>query len=204
MVPHGHRHAHRRDPQDGPAVLVPGDPRDVELPAAQEAVGDVVQVRQRRPCGLPGTVGVLLALELGEQRPARLEDTGEGQPERIGDPAGEPSLGQVVERGLEPLPRVLEALDGVDEAPHLLRRRPHGRTGELVRHRRRHAVDELVRLVDDEDVVLGQEVAPLEGVDRHEGVVGDDDVDVPGGLAGPLDEALGDHRGSAARGTRRR
>ena len=53
-------------------------------------------------------------------------------------------------------------------------------------------------LVDDEDVVLGQHLTALEGVDRHERVVGDDDVDVSGGGTRALDEALGDHRAAAA------
>ena len=69
---------------------------------------------------------------------------------------------------------------------------------DLVGDRRGDPVDELVPLVDDEHVVLGQHLAALEGVDRHERVVGDDDVDVLGRLAGALDEALGDHRALAA------
>ena len=55
-----------------------------------------------------------------------------------------------------------------------------------------------MRLVDDEQVVLGQHLAALERVDRHERVVGDDDVAVLGGLARPLDEAVGERRALAA------
>ena len=76
--------------------------------------------------------------------------------------------------------------------------------GDLVGDRRGDPVDELVALVDDEHVVLGQHLAALEGVDRHERVVGDDDVDVRGGLAGALDEALGHHRAAGCPGTPRR
>ena len=46
--------------------------------------------------------------------------------------------------------------------------------------------------------MLGQHLAALEGVDGHERVVGDDDVDVAGGLAGALDEALRHHRAAPA------
>ncbi len=91
-----------------------------------------------------------------------------------------------------------------DMPARLLGRGHDHRAGQLVGDGRRDPVDELVRLVDDEHVVLGQHLTPLEGIDRHEGVVGDDDVDVLGGLAGPLDEALRDEGALAAHALVRR
>ena len=43
----------------------------------------------------------------------------------------------------------------------------------------RHPVDQFVRLVDDEQVVLGQHRGLGDGVDGQQGVVGDDDVGLP-------------------------
>ena len=60
-------------------------------------------------------------------------------------------------------------------------------------------VDQLVRLVDDHDVVLGQHRAALEGVDRQQRVVGDDDVGLPGLGAGLLGEAVVADRAAAPR-----
>ncbi len=51
-------------------------------------------------------------------------------------------------------------------------------------------VDQLVRLVDDDDPVLGQDAALAEGVDGEQRVVGDDDVDLGRRPPGALGEAL--------------
>jgi hypothetical protein len=51
-----------------------------------------------------------------------------------------------------------------------------------------------VALVDDEQVVLGQHDSPLEGVNRHERVVGDDDIDLRGLTPRLLDEAVVEDR----------
>ena len=69
------------------------------------------------------------------------------------------------------------------------RRRPldHGR-GQLVGRDAGHPVDQLVRLVDHHDVVLGQHDEALQRVDREQRVVGDDDL----GLAGPVARQLGE------------
>ena len=53
-------------------------------------------------------------------------------------------------------------------------------------------------LVDDEQVVLRQHLAPLEGVDRHEGVVRHDDVDLLRVGARHFDEAVLDDGALAA------
>ena len=66
-------------------------------------------------------------------------------------------------------------------------------------------VDQLVRLVDDDDVVLGQHAELLQRVDGQQRVVGDDDVGLAGLGARPLGEAVRRRTGSAARrGTRAR
>ena len=69
---------------------------------------------------------------------------------------------------------------------------------QLVGDGRGDAVDEFVGLVDDEQVVLGQHLAPLEGVDRHEGVVRHDDVDLLRVGARHFDEAVLDDGALAA------
>ncbi len=115
-----------------------------------------------------------------------------------------PPLLERLERLGEQLARLVERGRVLRHPAGLLRRAHHHGAGELVGDGGRDAVDELVGLVDDEDVVLGQHLAALERVDGHEGVVGDDDVDVLGGLAGPFDEALGDERALAAEALVRR
>ena len=55
-------------------------------------------------------------------------------------------------------------------------------------------VDQLVRLVDDQQVVFGQHVGVADGVDGQQGVVGDDDICVAGAVAGALGEAIGAER----------
>ncbi len=63
-------------------------------------------------------------------------------------------------------------------------------------------VDELVRLVDDHDPVLGQDAALAERVDGEQRVVGHHDVGLGGQPPGPLGEALDAERAAAAaRGT---
>ena len=52
----------------------------------------------------------------------------------------------------------------------------HGVGGEIVGGHTGDASDQLVRLVDDHRVVLGQDVPALEGIDGKQGVVGDDHV----------------------------
>ena len=81
------------------------------------------------------------------------------------------------------------------------RGRDHARA-DLVGDRRGDPVDQLVRLVDDEHVVLGQHLAALEGVDGHERVVGDDDVDVLGGLARRARRSTRRRSGTCRPGTR--
>ena len=56
--------------------------------------------------------------------------------------------------------------------------------------RRGDPVDQVVCLVDDHDVVLGQDPELLQRVDREQRVVGDDDVDPPGRLPGALRKAV--------------
>ena len=61
---------------------------------------------------------------------------------------------------------------------------------ELVGRRLRHPGHQLVGLVDDHDVVVGDHRHPLDRVDRQQRVVGDDQVGAVGLLASHLDEAL--------------
>ena len=61
---------------------------------------------------------------------------------------------------------------------------------ELVGGRLGDAGDDLVGLVDDDHVVVGDHRHPLDRVDRQERVVGDDQVRALGLLARPLGEAL--------------
>ena len=64
------------------------------------------------------------------------------------------------------------------------------RDGQLDGRRRGRTVDQLVRLVDDHDVVLGQHRDALDAADREQRVVGDDDVALARLLARLLGEAL--------------
>ena len=57
-----------------------------------------------------------------------------------------------------------------------------------------HPVDQLVRLVDDQQLVFGQHGGVGDGVDGQQRVVGDDDIGVPGLVAGLLGEAVGAER----------
>ncbi len=79
---------------------------------------------------------------------------------------------------------------------------PHGEVdrvgGQLAGGHRGDPVDELVRLVDDHDAVLGQDAALAERVDGEQRVVGDHDVGLGGHPPGPLGEAL-DTEWAAAR-----
>ena len=54
----------------------------------------------------------------------------------------------------------------------------------------RHPVDELVRFVDDEQAMLGQDRGVGDGVDGQQRMVGDDDIGVAGLIAGLLGEAV--------------
>ena len=99
---------------------------------------------------------------------------------------------QILEHHREALAGLDEPVrDGlVDELAAAVRRRGHRRRRQL---RGRHAgdpVDQLVRLVDDHHVVLGQHRAALERVDGEQRVVGDDDVRPPGLCLGLLGEAV--------------
>ncbi|MBW3663622.1 MAG: universal stress protein [Actinobacteria bacterium] len=66
----------------------------------------------------------------------------------------------------------------------------HLADGQLVGGRLGHPGGELVRLVDHHDVVLRDHRDALDGVDRQQGVVGDDQLGSGGLLLRPLGEAL--------------
>ena len=98
----------------------------------------------------------------------------------------------VVQHQRQPLAGLDEPVrDGlVDELPAAPRRRGHRGRRQLRRRDAGDPVDQLVRLVDDHHVVLGQHGAALERVDRQQRVVGDDDVRPPGLRARLLREAV--------------
>jgi hypothetical protein len=97
-----------------------------------------------------------------------------------------------LQHALEPVARRLEAEqrrlrhqvgDGRDGPSHVAQ-------GQLVRQRVGHRLDELVRLVQDDRVALGQHGDAGEDVQRQQGVVGHDDVGLLGRLARLLGEAV--------------
>ena len=107
---------------------------------------------------------------------------------------------QVLQHQRQALARLDEPVrDGlVDQLPAAPRRRGDGAGGQLRGRHAGDAVDQLVRLVHDHHVVLGQHGAALERVDGEQRVVGDDDVRPPGLRARLLREAVVADR--AARG----
>ncbi len=92
-------------------------------------------------------------------------------------------------RGLEPLREF-----GFDEPRDAAVRDAERRRRQLGGGHAGHAVDEFVRLVDDEQLVFGQHRGVGDRVDGQQRVVGDDDVGVAGLVARLLREAVGAER----------
>ena len=64
LVAHEHRHAHRRDPQHGPAARVAVEPHDVELALLEDARGVLEDLVDGGPRHLAAAVGLLALLRL--------------------------------------------------------------------------------------------------------------------------------------------
>ncbi len=111
----------------------------------------------------------------------------------LGELPGEASLAGEVQGVLQRVGGLADLVGrvGVDQAPPALGEPAQPRGRQLGARRRGHAVDQLVRLVDDEHGVLGQDAALLHHVDREQRVVGDDDVGLAGPRPGGLGEAVG-------------
>ena len=159
----------------------------------------------RRPRHLSGAVGGLAGsgLELGLNGSGRVPNPRQREDQPVRERV-DPTLLDLREHALEEVRCVGHLVGAVGQLGRLPGRAGDHPAADLVGDRRGHAVDQLVRLVDDENVVLGQHLPVLEGVDGHERVVRDDDVDVLRGLPGPLDEALGDDRALPAQALVRR
>ena len=202
----------RRDVQGGRAgrlcrpVLRPLEPddllplRDRLLERGEHPLGhlaDLLQVDQR---GLRrGDLGRVGVVALGHGQLAHLHGARHrGLPERgqrgaksgveVVHPAGrhgDEQRAEGVARLGQPrdLPLVGQLAGPADRELDRLRR-------ELAAGDRGDPVHQLVRLVDDDDPVLGQDAALAERVDGEQRVVGDDDVGLGRGPPGALGEAL--------------
>ena len=102
----------------------------------------------------------------------------------------DPALRQRGQRLLERRRGVGEVLRPVHDPPGPGRGPLHHRRRQLVGRDPGDPVDQLVRLVDDHRVVLGQHREALQRVDRQQRVVGHHDLDLGRPVAGQLGEAL--------------
>ena len=134
---------------------------------------------------------VQLVTDLDRRRTADLRDNAEHIAELGGqdrDPARRDARQRTLEYGVrvvEPLAhRGRDVLAGGRGSPS------YGGRAELVREGVGGGGDELVGLVDDDRVVLGQDLRTGEGVQGQQRVVGHDDVGVLGLLPGELTEAV--------------
>ena len=194
LVPHQHCDTHRRHSKHRATPWVLAHPGHIELALLQEPLGILEDLVDRRARDLTGTVVVLgrCRLQLGLHSPGRAAHAGQGQRKGVRY-AVQPPLGQLVDDDREELGRGRDLI-GLGQTTGTLGCGGDHRGGQLVGDGGGHPVGELMALVDDEHVVLRQHLAALEGVDRHEAVVGHDHVDVPRRRARLLHEALGDHR----------
>ena len=210
-------HLQRRHPQRGRAARVAlgglvqphhvGPGRDVRAERVEDPLGRVVHLVERGQRGPPR--GQLLRLILGllgagpDVRGAaargvadRGQRRGQGLGHHVDPPAVAPRRGPARARGRRP-----RAGRGalVDLAAGPAGGRLHGRGRQLGGRHRGHPVDQVVRLVDDHDVVLGQHEAVLQRVDREQGVVGDHDVGLARPPPGPARRSTARRTGSAGR-----
>ncbi len=196
----------RREPEDGPLPAL--DPRDVvaagrlELPYGLDA----------RECesGRLRLQGPGIAVE----RPHRRDDARVDRGEQLGE-----AVVGGIEASVEVLEPVVEPLGGLGDRVGLIRlgtgtSQP---SRELTEPSRRHLraqrarceAVERVRLVDDHDVVLGQQLAARPQVRRVQRMVDDHDLGIVGALARLLREAAHAHlaavrTGALVRTTRHR
>ena len=194
LVPHQHRHAHGCHLEHGATAGILADPGDVELALLQDPLGVLEDLVDRRAGDLPGTAVVLrrLRLQLGLHAAGGVPHPGQGEGQSIRY-AVQPPLGQLLEDGREELGGIGD-LVGLRETSGPLCGSGDHRRGQLVGDRGGNPVHQLMTLVNDQHVVLGQHLPTLEGVDRHEAVVGHDHVNILGGRTRQLYETLGDHR----------
>jgi hypothetical protein len=200
-------HRERRHPQRRRAARVRirrdvqphhvGPRRDIRAERAEHPVRRVVQLVERGKRSPPRgellrfIVGVPGAgTDLAGARSGRVPGRGERGGEVVGQHVDAPG-GRVGQDQREPLPRGRQLARGVvgDLAAGPPRRGVHGGRRQLGRRDRGHPVDQVVRLVDDHHVVLGEDVAVLQRVDGQQRVVGDDDVRPARDLACPLGKA---------------
>lgn len=172
-------------------------PDDVPLGAVRDPLRHVVHGLHRGQRLLADGVLVLDGFvaggtDRGDDGPGRVTQRHEGVREILRDLLQAARKGEL-HQPLEALGGGLELVGGllVDE----LRRPPHrpvdlsGR--ELTGGDSGDSGHQLVRLVDDQHLVLREDRGALDGVDGEQRVVGDDDLGELGALAGVLGEALG-------------
>jgi hypothetical protein len=183
----------RVEPDDLRPVDLGLRPEGVEHPL--RGVVDLVEGGEGR-LAQTRALRVVLVLVAGTER----RDAGEGrvphqrecQAQRLGeivDPAGRGHRQQ----GLQVLARLLEPVgDALLDQPA---DPPYGEAddalGQLAGDHRGHPVDQFVRLVHHDHVVLGQDLEVLHGVDGQQRVVGHHHVGLARALPGQLREALG-------------
>ena len=140
--------------------------------------------------GIPGG-----AAEIGSTGPGGVADGFQGQRQRIGQHVEAPG-GHLGQHPAEVLARLLQPGHQLflDHAAAPAGRRLGGGGRQLGGGHRGDPVDQVVRLVDDHDIVLGQDDEVLQRVDGQQGVVGDHEVRPAGLLARLLGEALGAER----------
>ncbi|CAD5936711.1 conserved protein of unknown function [Streptomyces sp. KY75] len=186
----------RGHPHRGAEPVVLLVPDDVVLRALGDALGYPVD-RLDRGQGLL-TDGVLVLDRLvpggadrGDHRTGRVPQRHQRVPEVLGHILQPPRERQL-HHPLEPFGSTLERVGGllVDQ----LRRPPDrpvdlGR-GQLAGGDPGDPGDQLVRLVHDQHLVRGEHRGALDGVDREQGVVGDDHIGELGAFTGRLREAL--------------
>ena len=97
---------------------------------------------------------------------------------------------------MKPAEAALPALDELrfDQSGDAPRRDAECCRRQLAGGHRGHSVDQIVRLVDDQQLVFGQYRRVGDGVDGQQRVVGDDDVGAAGLGPRPLGEAVGAER----------
>ena len=171
-------------------------PQHLGLELDRHALGDLPDVVDHAARLLPGGVGLHArpspwGTPRGRRGPCRARAPAPRAAARRGSSMRPGSMRASTSD--ERVGRVGEVVDrraGVDVRTGPAGRPLDHRRVELVGGRLGDAGGQLVGLVDDDGVVLGQHRHAVDRVDREQRVVGDDEVGVLGVLAGPLGEAL--------------